>query len=181
MNVKEWFMAKRWGGGFGIYNLLWRRDSLHDGKNLFYRDYVRTESNIGVTFSWDADKQEFLLNGTTNSAGDLRLVSPLKVDWEFGEKYTISVHHVSGTAKLPEGSTGTTYAWSIFSNDAKKYIRAGNLSQDFIEVYSFTGTAFEAEGYIFYLQSWKPGTVFDNYRVKVQIEKGTESTTWEAH
>ena len=151
------------------------------GRNFFHRDYGSSVSHASVTVEWDAENQEFIFNGTTNAVGDFCLVSPLKLDWEIGENYTVSVRRVSGTAKLPEGATGTTYSWSIFSNDAKKYIRSGNLAQDFVDLFSFTGKAFEAAGYVFYLQSWKPGTVFDNYRVKVQIEKGSAVSDWEAY
>lgn len=151
------------------------------GKNFFHRDYGSSVSQIGVTVEWDAENQEFILNGTTTGVGDFRLVNPLKLDWEIGENYTVSVRRVSGSAKLPVGATGTTYSWSIFSDDAKKYIRSGNLAQDFVELFFFTGKAFEAAGYILYLQSWEPGTVFDNYRVKIQIERGNTVSDWEAY
>jgi hypothetical protein len=160
--------------------ILWRKSS--GKKNLFYRDYEGTRVDVGITHYWDADNQELVINGTTISTGDLRLVDPLKLDWEIGEMYTVSVRRVGGSATLPGNVTGTTFSWSIFSNDAKQYLRGGNLAMpEFPEVFYFTGKAFEAKGYVFYLQSWKPGTVFDNYRVKVQIEKGTEVTDWEAH
>lgn len=176
----DWVLLKKFPGAVP-YGVVVNK-ILGGAKNLFFRDYVRTETTIGVTFFWDAAKQEFELNGTTTSTGDLRLVTPMKLSWVPGEKYTVSVYHVSGSATVGPGSGTTTYSWSIFSSDHQKYIRSGNLaSATFPEVFTFTGTAFEAAAYVFYLQSWRPGTVFDKYRVRVQVEKGEKSTGWKPY
>lgn len=154
------------------------------GKNFFNRDYEKTNTHLGVTFSWDAENQEIVMNGTTTGSGDLKLVEPLKLDWVAGEKYTITVTPVGGTATLNSTEAGTNFGWGIFQNNAAKYIR-GQLHYTNLNVpYSFTGTAFALDAskhYIFYFQCWRPGTVFDNYRVKVQIERGTSVTEWEAY
>ena len=154
------------------------------GKNFFYRNYERTETTNGVTFYWDAENQEFVLNGTVGANGDLKLVNPLNLSWVVGETYTISVRHMGGTAVLADAKAGgTNFGWSIFSTDLKKYIRGALGNTEFPELYSFSGKAIEASGgaYVFYLQCWKVGTVFDNYRVKVQIEHGNTVTDWEAY
>jgi hypothetical protein len=151
------------------------------GKNLFYRNYEKTETTVGVTFYWDAENQELVLNGTKNGTGDLKVVNPIALDWIPGEKYTVSVRHVSGTATLGEGAGTTTFSWGIFASNASKFIRGSLGLHEFPELYIFTGTAFEYTSYVFYLQCWANGTVFDNYRVKVQIEKGDKVTDWEPY
>lgn len=154
------------------------------GKNFFHRDYDKSVTNIGVTAEWDAENQEFILNGTTTAPGDIKLVTPMPIDWVVGENYTVSVSHIGGTATLAEGSNTTTYSWGIFQDNASKYIRGAVYYTEFFDLYNFTAKAFELDAnhsHILYFQCWRPGTVFDNYRVKVQIEKGDTVTDWEAY
>lgn len=154
------------------------------GKNFFHRDYAAAASNIGVTVAWDAENQEFIFNGTTTAPGDIKIVQPLMIDWIPGEKYTVSVRRVSGTAELAAGTGGTTYGWGIFQDNVSKFIRGATGNSAFVESYLFTATAFELDAnrqYIFYFQCWRPGTVFDNYRVKIQIERGSTVTPWEPY
>lgn len=154
------------------------------GKNFFHRQYDTGFTDKGITVTWDAENQEFVFNGTYSSAGDLQLVVPLLLDWIAGEKYTVSVRRVSGTAVLPEGSTGNTYAWSIFQSDLAKHVRGATGNTNFPETYSFTATAFvPADGKTLrlYFQCWKTGTVFTDYRVKIQIESGSKVTDWEPY
>ena len=156
----------------------------YSGKNLFHRDYEGTQTTNGVTFSWDAGHQEIVLNGTVSANGDLKLVNPLNLNWVVGETYTISVRHAGGTASIANATEGgSNFGWSIFSNDLKNYMRGALGNTQFPELYSFSGKAIEASGggYVFYLQCWKVGTVFNNYRVKVQIEKGSTVTEWESY
>lgn len=155
------------------------------GKNVFHRDYATPVTNIGVTAEWNPDNQEFILNGTTTAPGDIKLATNMQIDWVPNEKYLVSVRQVGGTAVLADGTNAsTTYAWGIFQDNAAKYTRGSTSNKAFVESYSFTATAFALDAertYIFYFQCWRPGTVFDNYRVKVQIEKGTTMTDWEPY
>ena len=154
------------------------------GKNLFNRHYTKSETNIGVTVEWDAENQEFVFNGTTTSSGDIKIVNPFKIEWNPGEKYTVSVRKVSGIATLASGTNATTYGWGIFQDGASKFIRGATGNSSFLDIYNFTGTAFALDtnrNYIFYFQCWRPGTVFKDYRVKIQIEKGTTLTDWEVY
>lgn len=151
------------------------------GRNFFRCDTAGTTSNIGVTWYYDPKTQEFIFNGTTTTPGDMELVNPYKIDWIVGEKYTVSVRHTGGTATLADGTGGTTYAFGIFASNASKYIRGSTALKEFAEVYNFTATAFDFASYIFYFQCWRPGTVFDNYRIKVQVERGEKASKWEPY
>lgn len=154
------------------------------GKNHFHNKKGASVTNIGVTVTWDAENQEFVFNGITTAPGDLKLVAPMELDWINGQKYTLTATKVSGKATLAAGSGGTTYAWGIFQDNAAKFIRGATGLASFVDAYIFTGTAFEpptGRSLIFYFQCWRPGTVFEDYRVKIQIEKGENSTEWEAY
>lgn len=150
-------------------------------KNLFKRPYNAPVSGIGVTVEYDVETQEFVFNGTTTAAGDLKLVQPMNIDWVPGQKYTVSVQHTGGTASLGETTNPITYAWGIFASNASKFIRGSTALTEFKEIYNFTAAAFEYASYIFYFQCWRVGTVFDNYRVKVQLEHGSSVSDWEAY
>lgn len=154
--------------------------NLH-GKNLFHRDYEGVATKSGVTWDWDADNQELVLNGTTTEVDEIQVNDYLYIDWVIGEEYTVSVRRVSGTAQLPSDVSGGTYAWKILSVDTSEYIRGSVGEKAFNDVYSYVGAAIDGKRYILYLQLWKVGTVFNNYRVKVQIEKGSSVTDWEPY
>jgi hypothetical protein len=151
------------------------------GKNFFPNDVTSGIVTNGVTVTYDAETQEFVFNGTTVASGDVKIDTNLALPWVVGDKYAMSVVHTGGTAVLAAGS-GITFGWSIFSKDAKEYYRGSLALEAFPEVYSFSGSAIAESGgsnFIFYLQCWRKGTVFDNYRVKVQIETGTVVTDYE--
>lgn len=133
----------------------------------------------GVTYTVNPDGT-VTLNGTVTSSGDLKIIDPLNLNWVADEKYTFSARQISGTASLADGTSTTTFSWGIFQNNTAKCIRGSVSLPAFPELYTFTGTAFdltEANGYyILYFQCWRPGTVFDNYTVRIQLETGETAT-----
>ena len=152
------------------------------GKNIFHDKQNNGKSNIGVTYSYNEKTQEYTLNGTTTSRGDLLLGNEILLDWKVGEKYTVTIIKTGGTARLGTGE-GITYSFSIFNNNNSKYLRSGNLYvQDFPNVITFSGKAIDestkGSGYKFYLQLWWIGTSFENYKFKVQVEKGNQYTRY---
>lgn len=180
----DWIIAKKFPQ-LNLFGAIAEKPAA-ESKNIFFRTYEGSETMNGITFSWDKGTQEFTMDGTLSNSGDLKMVTPLELDWDVGSTYTISVYHVSGTATLNLAGTSTNFAWGIFQNDAAKYFRGSLALPEFPEVYTFSGTAFEPDyatkkHLIFYFQCWRPGTKFDNYKVRVQIEKGTTSTNWEPY
>ena len=150
------------------------------GKNIFHDKQNNGKTNIGVTYLYDEKTQEYTLNGTTTARGDLLLGNGIVLDWKIGEKYTVTIIQTGGKAILGQGD-GITYSFSIFNNNNSKYLRSGNLYvQDFPSINSFSGNAIlestNGSGYKFYLQLWWIGTTFENYKFKVQIEKGNQYT-----
>lgn len=155
------------------------------GKNLFNDKQNNGKTSLGVTYSYDAETQEYILNGTTTARGDLLLGSGIQLDWKPGEKYTVTIIQTDGKAILGEGS-GITYSFSIFNNSLSKYLRSGNLYlEEFPGIVSFVGNAIEESsegtGYKLYLQLWWAGTTFENYKFKIQIEKGEKYTGYKKY
>ena len=132
----------------------------------------------GITAVYNGDGT-FTLNGTLTANGDLRLIEPLELDWTPGLKYTFSARHISGTVEMADGGANT-FAYGIFQNDAAKYVRGSIGMTAFPELYTFTATAFELtdsnKHLVLYLQCWRVGTVFDNYRFSVLLEEGETAT-----
>lgn len=144
------------------------------GDNIFSSVANAGKSNIGVTYSYDTATGDYTLNGISTSTGDLLLESNVPLSWVTGERYTVTITQTGGLAIMGEGS-GITYSFSIFSMDNTKYMRNGNLSVErFPGQLSFTGSAIAESGgtgFKFYLQLWRPGTIFKDYKFKVEIRK----------
>lgn len=150
------------------------------GKNIFHDKKNTGKTNIGVTYSYDDKTQEYTLNGITTARGDLLLGTGILLNWEVGEKYTVTIIKTGGKAILGQGD-GITYSFSIFNNNNSKYLRSGNLyAQEFGDIISFSGNAIDestkGSGYKFYLQLWWIGTMFEDYKFKIQIEKNNQYT-----
>lgn len=142
--------------------------------NIFIPSTSHNASNIGITYSYDKDKDEYTLNGKTTSPGDIVLESNLLLDWAAGEKYEINITQLGGVAKVGEGS-GITYSFSIFSKDNTKYLRNGNLSMLYFPGdLKFSGNAIAESGgtgFKLLLQIWRIGTVFENYKFRITARK----------
>ena len=148
-------------------------------ENLFDKKGDVYFSGTGIDITYDSDNQEYTLNGTLLTAGNATL-SKGDLGISEDEEITISAFHTGGTATIPSGSVNA-YAYSIFSQDNTKYIRGKTDNQEFLEKYTFTGNMIAKSGgdsdYVF-LQLWRVGTTFDNYKIKIQIEKGSKSNSF---
>ena len=155
-----------------------------NSKNLINPTGYNDKSYNGIIYSCNKETQEYTINGTTTKVGDILLESKIPIDWVPGEKYTMTIIQTGGKATLGDGS-GITYSFGIFTMNNSKYFRNGNISElAFPGKLSFTNTAVEetgGEGYKLYLQVWRVGTVFENYKFKIQVEKGTQPTYYEPY
>lgn len=152
------------------------------GKNIYTPTEVNS-SNVGVTFKYDKINDEYILNGTVSRPGDLLLTSGFKPrNWIVGEPYTLTIIQTGGEAILGS-TTGNTYSFSLFTNDLSGYMRGDVLNlSSFPTKYTWTKNAIAentGEGFKFYLQCWSTGTVFKNFKFKVQLEKGDKYTGYE--
>lgn len=133
-------------------------------------------SNLGITLTYDEDAEAYVLNGTTTAQGNIILSNVPNINWTVGEQYTISAEKVSGEMILGSGS-GITFAIALFSSNYSSYLRGGVNQTDFNN-YSGYGNAFEASNSKLLIQLWREGTVFNNFKFRIQIEKGNTKTSW---
>ena len=134
-----------------------------------------------VTLTYNSGDSTYTLNGSTTSAGNIPLasISPTLMNWVVGNGYTLSCRVVSGSFTLGEG-TGITYAVAIFDSSNSSFIRGGTRPTEAdLDGYTCTGNAFSSAGnYQLMLQCWRVGTVFDNLKIRIQIEAGSSATSW---
>lgn len=151
------------------------------GGNLYTRK-AGSWTEKGVSIRFDPLTETFTLDGTLTAAGDLMLDEQAILPWREGERHTVSILPAGGSVQLGEGS-GITYAFSFFSKDRGAFFRSGNLSEpDMTRGHCFTAASIPesgGEGYFFYLQCWRRGTVFHNFSFRVQVEEGTAATPWQ--
>ena len=150
------------------------------GKNVIpFVSAPKTE--LGITVTYDSENSIITLNGTTNNQGNINLYNVPNVDWVIGQRYTMSVIPVGGSATLGSGS-GITYAFGLFNSNYSEWFRGHTSLTDFSSVYSLTSVAqFDATNSHFLLQCWRVGTVFNNFKIRVQIELGTTATAYEPY
>ena len=151
------------------------------GKNMFYQKGTIKTIN-GVTVTYDEETQEFTLNGTSTESHNI-IFSTLPIRFKKDTSYTLSITNTSGTATIGDG-TGITYAYTIITSDSSMYRRTSTELTKFPQVSQFTFTnAFNGwtGNYQIMLQSWRIGTVFDNYKIKIQIEECATNTEWESY
>ena len=143
------------------------------GKNATY---------VGVRVSYDENEDTYTLNGTS-SIGDILLaeISRNNLKWKKGSLYTISVRVISGDWTIGSG-TGITFAVALFSASvSSRYIRGvTNLTNpNSLNGYTAKDNAFDdSTGYKLYFQCWRDGSVFNNLKLKIQIEVGNDATDY---
>ena len=154
-----------------------------NGKNLFKKQGAITlPSSLGLSVNYDSSNNSFNINGTQDRQGNI-VFSKGPLDIVPGTQITTTIFAVSGDAHLGSG-TGITYAYSIFSQDNSRYIRSNESLSTFDPVCQFTKNMISDSGGTntqFMLQLWRIGTVFDNYKIKIQIEEGDTSTEYEPY
>lgn len=141
------------------------------GKNL-WRNTTLPKTEFGVTFTYDSENDEYILDGTATVTDNVYIIPSDK-----------NLFAVSKNAKI------SVSAWRLSGTNSKTfypYIRSADaITIDVsLEMLSSTtnNTTFGipkensicTQMYFFILK----GTVFDNLRVKVQVEFGT-ATAWE--
>ena len=146
------------------------------GKNVL-PFYTNGADNLGLTVSYDESEECYIINGTATSSGNLQISNPSKVAWITGETYTFSVTKVGGSMTIGEG-TGITFAIALFNSNYSGWIRGSTTETDINSNLNATYTAFDATNGHLLLQCWRVGTVFNNLKIRIQIEKGSTATSW---
>ncbi len=150
------------------------------GKNLINFNNLNDVTLRGVTTSYLGSK--FKINGTTNEAGVIIVPSDLNITIPAGT-YTLTFAVESGSntgvgsgkdiAFYLNKSNATTIA------DRLATITIGQLNTN--NKYSVTFTTNEEVPLYIYVYGNNSGMTFNNYVVQVQLEKGTQSTSFEPY
>lgn len=186
-------IIKFYGGSNSIKNYV--TSLKYTGTNYNAVNIINTSKNIkpimgydntalGVTCTYDSVSDVYTLNGTTTTDGNipLALIPKNNIYWVTSSKYTISVTVVSGSFSIASGS-GNTFAVGIFNSSSSAFIRGSTSgSSASLNGYTGTGSSFSTtDVYRIYFQTWRTGTIFYNLKIKIQIELGTSSTTYERY
>lgn len=135
----------------------------------------------GVEVTYSPIDDTYTLNGTALSATMVALKVFSKIHWKIETYYTISVTVISGDFVIPSG-TGNTYAVTIGNNQFTRIIRgATSNTADKLNGYKGSGLSFDSNAYRLVFQVFRAGMVFNNLKIKIQIEEGREATAYEPY
>lgn len=148
------------------------------GKNVLGISGTYDTEQSGVTVSVVDDI--ITLNGTVSSDVEpvkIVLGNNCKFAWDSGKRYTLSVVPVSGSATLGTDE-GNTFAFLLASPNAEKTFDV-DTTQTNIASYTKVGTSFAYNTGTVALQIWRNGTVFNDFKFRLQVELGTRFTSYE--
>lgn len=142
------------------------------GENVI--EFLNTnDSGAGIKIVVDAEKN-ITLNGTLVGKGNID-IGMCRLHWAAGKNYTMYVKKVGGSASLGSGD-GITFAYSLFTADYNHYFRGDTASTN-IDAYIARDVALVETELILMLQCWRDGTVFNNYKVQIEVVPGTTAPT----
>ena len=155
-------------------------------KNLFdYSQFVNSDTWSGLTTQYLEEEQCFLINGTALSESSTYRLTRLNLKITPNTYFSISTRYVSGS--IDKTNCTTQYKYSIVyfgKNDEPNKItnwRSVNLATS-DQPYRVNENGLCDCNYItavwFYIN---PGIVFDNYKVKIQLEEGSAATSFEPY
>lgn len=131
------------------------------------------DSSVGVKIAVDAEKN-ITLNGTIAGKGNIE-IGTCRLHWAAGKTYTMYVKKVGGSASLGSGD-GITFAYSLFTADFEYFFRGDTTSTN-LDAYIASNAAPAETEFIFMLQCWRDGTVFNNYKIQIEVVEGTTAPT----
>ena len=142
------------------------------GENVI--EFLSTNDfSIGIKIAVDAEKN-ITLNGTLVGKGNIE-IGTCRLHWAAGKTYTMYVKKVGGSASLGSDD-GITFAYSLFTTDFVHYFRGDTMSTN-LDEYIASNAALAKTEFIFMLQCWRDGTVFNNYKIQVEVVEGTTAPT----
>ena len=151
----------------------------NSGKNLFNsNDWAEPITQLGVDIQYLKDEDCFLLNGTATGSTTFGL-KYINLPVVINSYCSVTTKYVSGTITRPNG---TEYAVVYFgkNNEPNKSTNWCDVSlreYDNKKDNNIIDTNY-ITAFWFYIQT---GVSFDNYKVKIQLEKGSVSTDYEPY
>lgn len=152
----------------------------YSGKNLFNSALWETETTqYGLTVQYLKDEDCFILNGTTTIETAFTL-KYLNIPITKNEVFSLSSVYVSGTITKPTSGNNYSVAYFGMADEPNKYANWTNvvLSQSNYKRENQTCNANYISVFWFFLSA---GITFDNYKVKIQLERGSTATDYEPY
>lgn len=139
------------------------------GKNLLNMSLIEKTTKNGVTLSYDAASQIITLNGTATARASFFFSQSIPLDGS----YTLSYRVVGGSISNTTSSTRLEMAKNNSDWSDAIYLRIGNSDNSL--------TVAKSVPYTVQNIRIDPGVVLDNYQIRVQFEKNSSATDWEAY
>jgi hypothetical protein len=131
----------------------------------------------GITLSYDKTDNSFVLSGTSTGPKSFEIITVNENYEEFrkGDSYTLSTYLVSGTTSSSQGPF--IYIKDSYTNSNYVQKTVGVMATT---PYIFT---YDGDGYINRIAISINGTghVYEDYKFRIQLEKGTSATEFEPH
>lgn len=144
-------------------------------KNLFNPQYLKNKATVhGITYEYLPEEDCYLINGTHNtasSANSMYSSQYFEIPLEVGESYTASVTYISGTISGDNGqvSFGHSDAAGTHSSWFSVNLLEKNTSAKMVATKKYLVR--------FWLYA-SGGVTFENYKFRVQFEKGDAATEY---
>ena len=154
---------------------------VRSGKNIFNSSAWSTSvTGNGLTIQYLEDEDCFLINGTTTLATDFAS-KYINIPSEANTSYVLSSKYVSGSIDRTNGA-GYKYAVAYFGNGDTTNTYANwysiNLENEDIINTSMVNDKNYITRFWFYVDK---GITFNDYKVRIQLEKGSEATEYEEY
>ncbi len=154
---------------------------VRSGKNVFNPSAWSTAVTVnGLTIQYLENEDCFLINGTATATGDMA-AKYINIPNEPNTSYVLSSKYVSGSIDRTNGAGGK-YVVAYFGNGDAINTRNNWYNIDLQNDNVVGSTKTNDKSYItrfwFYISQ---GIKFDNYKVKIQLEKGTSATPYEKY
>lgn len=147
------------------------------GKNLFDQSIVGEKTLHGVTYKYLPDEDCILINGTSTANGSANKKFPIPHKCEVDAYYTITTKYVSGKVTRPSGTYAVAYFGGGDTPEQNSNWRDCSLYE-----YDYKETSKMTKKYISWFWFYvNPGVSFDNYKVKIQLEKGYTQANYEKY
>lgn len=140
------------------------------GKNKLDTDKIEVGTKNGVTLSYNSKTKEITLNGTCTTDNTFFKISQL---FTYDGTYTLSYECVSGSFTSTTNKPTILLLNSSSYNGLSLYFLSNAKKQSYTNTFNFTagynGIRVDAD------------TTFNNYTIKMQLEKNSTATEWEPY
>lgn len=146
------------------------------GKNLFDQSLIPNYTLSGVDVQYLPEEDCFLIHGTATSSN--QKMCRLAIGIEPNNKYAISTEYISGSVTIPSGGNAVAY---FGFNDDPNAVGSEKNNTNLTQTKSskvFTVTKKYCNYFWIYYTN---GVKFDNYKVRIQLEKNSVATDFEPY